>query len=137
MHSSSLIDSLAARVDKRGAEEEEKDNSNFVSYNTLDTLMTEEDEDSRIKLRPFSRKTSNASKLHLGALDRHNLQDALADIRRNCSPRTYHAINNLVEQEVKLRKTINELKLQGLQPPSAPVRSRPESDRSGNDQIIM
>ena len=107
IESNLLIDSLSHNVGKKNMGWVDKDESFWISSKTLDTLMTEEDEEpSRIKLRPFTRKTAHTSQLqiNINGID-PNMSSALSDIKENCSRKTFSEVKNLLENFNKLRKS--------------------------------
>lgn len=61
MESNLLIESLMNKTSKKNYDGFDKDWVNNVSTKTMDTLCTEEDEEPKIRQRPFTRKTSKGT----------------------------------------------------------------------------
>lgn len=134
MESSLLIETLGQNLAHQSKRNQDKDCSRIISNNTLDTLLTEEDELPRTR-RPFARKTTHAPQRMLNS--DHSLATALDEIKDNCSAKTFGAVSNLLEGYNRLRKTVNESKAQLNVSGNAIVRPRPDTERSNSDQALM
>lgn len=107
----------------------------MVTSQTLDTL-NDEDDVPRTKHRLFTRKTKHLAPPKL-LNSESNWSSALEEIRDTCSPKTVSTVTTIIENYNKLKANANEMKSRLNNSSNGIVRSRPDTDRSSNDQSQM
>jgi len=105
MKSNELLETLSKDSQLKSSCSLDKNEESFYISRTLDTEITEEDDEPKIKSRPFTRRTTNGPTIQLKTTSNDVvLNCAIDEIKENCSRKTYSTVSILLENYNKLQK---------------------------------